>query len=81
MPVINRDGGLHGHGHGRVRGQQVRYHRAFSVLSIDRCCGAEYVHEAEAALTKMDIRGAHVDVEVFAGLKGVAHEGCEILWT
>eukprot|EP01043_Picozoa_sp_COSAG02_P042509 COSAG02_NODE_3620_length_6462_cov_20.005501_3_plen_1051_part_00 len=41
---------------------------------------AEYVRDAEAALTKIDICGAYIDEEVFAGLKGVAPEGCEVVW-
>ena len=31
-------------------------------------------------LTKIDICGAHIDEEVFASMKGVAPEGCEVLW-
>ena len=33
-----------------------------------------------AALTKIDICGARIDEGVFATLKGVAPEGCEVLW-
>jgi hypothetical protein len=43
---------------------------------------AEYVRDATAAvLTKIDIRGAYIGEEVFAGLKGVAPEGCEVFWS
>ena len=37
-------------------------------------------HGFIAALTKIDIRGAHIDEEVFASMNGVAPEGCEVLW-
>eukprot|EP01043_Picozoa_sp_COSAG02_P003729 COSAG02_NODE_93_length_37477_cov_78.101129_14_plen_93_part_00 len=41
---------------------------------------AKAFSDADAALTKIDIRGADIDEELFAGLKGVAPEGCEVLW-
>ena len=36
--------------------------------------------EVSATLTKIDIRGANIDEEVLATLKGVAPEGCEVRW-
>jgi hypothetical protein len=36
--------------------------------------------EVSATLTKIDICGARIDEGVFATLKGVAPEGCEVLW-